>query len=591
AHMNIRYAYQTLDALPAGYTVPEDRVKPWGTAHAVLCAKPYINGPFAVINADDFYGAGAYRLLYHFLASNVTPTRYCMVGYKIENTLTESGGVARGICTVKDGNLAGIQETLGILPAAGGAVYTENGQPVQVPAGTMVSMNVWGFDHSFLDEIESGFAAFLDEGLKENPLKCEYFLPSVVGRMVTEDKAVVEVLPTKEKWYGVTYADDMPAVRRAIRGMITAGVYPEHLWAHENIPAQIYDFVTSGDPIFATKYGSGHINETYLVVDSIAREYILQKINQNVFRDPVSLMENVQAVTAYLKANANDQRETLSLIPTKAGQDWLVDEDGEYWRLYPFISDSICLQKAENMDEFKDSGFAFGHFQKQLAGFPAGSLTETIPRFHDTPNRYTKFKAALAADPCGRAKDVAEEIAFALEREAYANTLMDLLAAGDIPLRVTHNDTKLNNVLFDRETKKPLCVIDLDTVMPGLSVNDFGDSIRFGASTAAEDEQDLSKVNFSLPLFAAYAEGFLAACGDSLTPCELAHLRDGAKMMTLECGVRFLTDYLEGDVYFKTSREGQNLDRCRTQFKLVREMEAAWDDMQRIVQEELEAGI
>ena len=350
---------------------------------------------------------------------------------------------------------------------------------------------------------------------------------------------------------------------------------------------QIASFAIDGKPIYCGRYGSGHINETYLVVDSTAREYILQKINKNVFRQPDALMENIRAVTAYLQARVNKSREALSLIPTKDGKDWLVDEDGEYWRMYPFIYDSVCLQTAENINEFRESGVAFGNFQKLLSNFPADTLNETIPRFHDTPNRYEKFKAALAADVCGRAKDVAAEIEFALAREAYAATLMDLLAAGDIPLRVTHNDTKLNNVLFDRETKKPLCVIDLDTVMPGLSVNDFGDSIRFGASTAAEDEQDLSKVSFSLPLFEAYTGGFLEACGDSLTPGELAHLRDGAKMMTLECGVRFLTDYLEGDVYFRTQREGQNLDRCRTQFKLVKEMEEKWDDMQQIVQKEL----
>ncbi|MCL2498960.1 MAG: aminoglycoside phosphotransferase family protein [Defluviitaleaceae bacterium] len=348
-------------------------------------------------------------------------------------------------------------------------------------------------------------------------------------------------------------------------------------------PKQIHAFKTDADPIFITKYGNGHINDTYLIVDGTARQYILQKINKNIFRATHELMENIKAVTDHLRKHVMQSRKALSLIPTKDGKDWLVDEDGEYWRLYPFISDTVCLQLVENPEDFKESGVAFGNFQRTMADFDAGSLFETIPRFHDTPNRYTNFKNALRADPLGRAKDVKREIDFALAREEYAGTLMKLYESGDMPLRVTHNDTKLNNVLFDRETRKALCVIDLDTVMPGLAVNDFGCSVRFGASTAAEDETDLTKVSFSLPLMEAFTEGFLNTCGESLTDCELYHLRDGAKMMTLEDGLRFLTDYIEGDVYYRIKRENHNIDRCRTQFKLVGEMETKWDQMQEII--------
>lgn len=228
AFMNIRYAYQTLDALPAGHTVPEGRVKPWGTGHAVLCAKPYINGPFAVINADDFYGAGAYKLLYNFLANRVRSNCYAMVGYRIENTLTESGSVARGICTADGSRLVSIKEALEITPAPGGAAYVENGETTQVPTGTMVSMNMWGFDKTFLDEVEGRFVSFLDT--LDNPMKGEYFLPSVVGALLAEKKVEVEILPTVDKWYGVTYANDMPVVRRAIEQMKINGAYPRLLW-------------------------------------------------------------------------------------------------------------------------------------------------------------------------------------------------------------------------------------------------------------------------------------------------------------------------------------------------------------------------
>jgi len=350
-----------------------------------------------------------------------------------------------------------------------------------------------------------------------------------------------------------------------------------------NTPEQVYAFATDKDPIFSTEFGSGHINRTYLIIDSSARQYILQKINKNVFRNPQAVMENIVAVTNHIKKHVSSTRQVLCLIPTKTGENWLVDNMGEYWRMYSYISDSICLTKTENPEDFEKSGAAFGHFQCLLSDFPAHTLNETIPKFHDTPNRYQRFKDVLAANPHNRAKEVSQEIDFALAREEYANTLMSLLNDGHIPLRVTHNDTKLSNVLFDRETRTALCVVDLDTVMPGLAANDFGDSIRFGASTAAEDEADLSKVTFSVPLFEAYTSGFLSSCGENLTECELQHLRDGAKMMTLECGLRFLTDYLEGDVYFRIHKDDHNLDRCRTQFKLVSDMEKHWEQMQQII--------
>jgi len=350
-----------------------------------------------------------------------------------------------------------------------------------------------------------------------------------------------------------------------------------------DILEQAYSFQTDGEPIFCTPYGNGHINRTFLLVDSRAGQYILQMINKHVFRDPERLMKNISAVTAHLHRTAANGREALTLIPVNDGGNFLVDSEGEYWRMYRFISDSVCMEKAASVKDFRESGFAFGRFQLQMADFPAGTLTETIPDFHNTPVRYAAFKTAVEKDMCGRVKEVRHEIDFALAREEYAGTLTALLASGDLPLRVTHNDTKLNNVLFDRDTSKAICVIDLDTVMPGLSVNDFGDSIRFGASTAAEDERDLEKVCFSTQLFSAYAEGFLSACGGSLTSCELDQLCDGAKMMTLECGVRFLTDYLSGDVYFKINRDSHNLDRARTQFKLVLEMEKKWSEMKEII--------
>ena len=339
-------------------------------------------------------------------------------------------------------------------------------------------------------------------------------------------------------------------------------------------------FRLDGAPILCRPFGNGHINNTFLVLDDTARLYILQKINQNVFKDPLTVMQNIMAVTAHLSRTVSEPRNVPELVPALTGGFWHVDGDGEYWRMYSYIADSVCYQRTESIELFRESGAAFGAFQQNLTSLPAHTLSETIPNFHNTPGRYKTLHSAINDNSHDRVKDTAAEIEFALNRETYAATLMNRHAEGALPLRVTHNDTKLNNVLFDRRTGKSLCVVDLDTVMPGFSVNDFGDSIRFGATTADEDEKDLSKVTFSLRLFEAYAEGFLSACGEHLDAEEINSLCDGAAIITLETGIRFLTDYLMGDTYFRIGYEGQNLDRCRTQFKLVKDMEGSWDKMQ-----------
>lgn len=350
----------------------------------------------------------------------------------------------------------------------------------------------------------------------------------------------------------------------------------------------ISDFQFPDKLLTAENYGNGHINDTYLL--HFEREnMILQRMNMTVFNRPVELMENIMNVTMYLqkiiKENGGDpKRETLNVILTKDGKPYYCDSNGEYWRAYRFIEDAVCYERVERTEDFYQSGLAFGNFQKLLAEFPAETLHETIVGFHDTRARFQVFKQAVAEDICDRAAEVQDEIAFVLEHEYLANVFAELVDKGELPIRVTHNDTKLNNIMMDEKTGKGLCVIDLDTVMPGLAMNDFGDSIRFGASTAAEDEQDLSKVSCSMELYEAFAKGFIEGCGGRLTDIEIDLMPRGAQVMTYECGMRFLTDYLQGDVYFKTHRAGQNLDRCRTQFKLVQDMENKWDTMCEIIQ-------
>ena len=353
---------------------------------------------------------------------------------------------------------------------------------------------------------------------------------------------------------------------------------------NENLLEVLRAFRLDAKPVSCEPYGCGHINVTYLAVMESSRRYILQKINNNTFRDVAGLMENITAVTEFLRTKTDDPRSVLTLVKTHDSASYLHAQDA-YWRVYDFVEGTICLQLPETDEDFYQSAVGFGTFQQLLTDFPAAKLHETIPNFHNTPDRYRALLETLERDPMHRAAQVQPEIEFALARQAEMSAIQNALTAGELPLRVTHNDTKLNNVLLDAKTRKALCVIDLDTVMPGSSLYDFGDSIRFGAATAAEDEKDLSKMEMSLDRFRVFTRGYVRAC-PGLTAKELELLPMGAKTMTMECGVRFLTDYLDGDHYFAVHREGQNLDRARTQFKLVADMEKKWDEMRRIVEEE-----
>ena len=341
----------------------------------------------------------------------------------------------------------------------------------------------------------------------------------------------------------------------------------------------------------AVRYGQGHINDTFCVLcqpqEGDCIRFILQGLSSAAFPHPEELMENFVGITAYLRekiiaAGGDPTRETLSLVKTNDGKDFYTDSNGKVWRLTPFIENTDCFQSA-TPELFEASARAFGRFQYMLQGYPAETLHEAIVNFHNTEDRFAKFEAALAADKHDRAKDIQAEIQFVLDRKADCSVALQALRDGKLPLRVTHNDTKLNNILIDRDTHEGICVIDLDTTMPGLSINDFGDSIRFGANHSKEDEKDLSKVNFDIELYEAYTRGFLEGAKGSLTPAELEYLPWGARLMTLECGIRFLTDYLDGDHYFRIHYADQNLDRCRTQFKLVKDMEEQFEDMAAVV--------
>ena len=348
-----------------------------------------------------------------------------------------------------------------------------------------------------------------------------------------------------------------------------------------HIEPAAYAFLLDGVPEKCEVFGHGHINHTLKLTTDTGAEYVLQQINTYVFKDPVRLMENVSAVTRFLHDRVEDPRHALHLLPTREGKYYHVDDQGQYWRCYDFVG-GFCLDLPETDEDFYQSAIAFGRFQTLLSDFPAETLYETIPEFHNTTDRYRQFRESVAADAVGRAAGVKADIDFLLEREDLACTLQNMRQDGLLPLRVTHNDTKLNNVLLDRVTRKALCVLDLDTVMPGLSLYDFGDSIRFGAATAAEDEPDLSKMALDLHLFEVYTRGYLEAA-NALTDTEIAMLPMGALAVTLELATRFLKDYLDGDLYFKTAYPEHNLVRARTQMKLAWDMQQKWDEMNRIV--------
>ena len=333
-------------------------------------------------------------------------------------------------------------------------------------------------------------------------------------------------------------------------------------------------------------YGNGHINDTYCAESD---KYILQRINTNIFTDPNGLMENIENVTRFLrgkiiKTGGDPERETLKVIKTKDGENFLKTDEGCF-RVYKFITGTKTVETDKTAEDLYQAARGFGRFQNMLSDFPAETLNETIKDFHNTPKRVEALKQAIREDKAGRAASVQEEIEFALKNAEFAGVVTDGINDGSIPVRVTHNDTKINNILFDAKTGEAACVIDLDTVMPGSMLYDFGDALRMGASTGAEDETNLDTVWFDVNIFRIFAEGYLKELGDSITDREAELLAFSAKLMTYECGIRFLTDYLNGDTYFKIHRPSHNLDRTRNHFKLVADIAKKEDELNGIIRE------
>ena len=351
------------------------------------------------------------------------------------------------------------------------------------------------------------------------------------------------------------------------------------------------EFAIAGEFVEGVEIDSGHINNTYLAVYEEASgkhsKYILQRINEFVFKDPLQVVKNVEAVTRHinwkvLRVKQDLGGQTLNIYPARGGRSYAFGEGGGVWRCYNFIEGCKTYDVVENTRQAYQAAKAFGSFQDLVSDMPLEEVVETIPDFHNTPKRYARLMEVVEADPKGRLKGVESEVRFIQQREVLCKQLLELAEKGELPMRVTHNDTKLNNVMMDAETDEAVCVIDLDTVMPGLSLYDFGDLVRTATSPVEEDEKDLDKVEMRMPMFKALAEGYIDGC-DCLTPLEIEHLVTGGKLMTLEVGIRFLTDYLEGDVYFKTEYAEHNLVRARSQLKLLECIEENEGEMNKFV--------
>lgn len=588
-YFEVDYVGQSFDVSLVPNVDLTTRVKPLGTGHALLCAKDKIQSPFVVINADDYYGPEAYKQLYKSLMNFKEDSEAAMVAFPLKDTLSEHGTVARGICKKdSESRLISIMEKTGLIRSSG-VIMDEDG--IAIDSDTPVSMNIWGLQPSIIKLLEKSFESFKDSTLTKRPLTAEFYLPTCLSEGLQEKTISIEVLSSNDQWIGMTYQADRDAAALKLQQLQHKGVYPLQLWSLSSGFESILNAYSEIRQIEKVEpITRGHINATYKVLAKTEQGYanfVLQQINTHVFKNPVGLMANIEAVTKHMTALG---ARTLELLRTKSNDVYMVDKEGAYWRLYKYIENSVVPSDQASLAELHAAGEAFGAFQYALSDFPAQSLTAVIPNFHHTPERLQQLKHAIQENPCGRVKLAGESVDFALGLAHELDRIVSQLEDGTLPLRVTHNDTKVNNVLLTDSDKTGLCVIDLDTVMPGSLLYDYGDGIRSSVTGVAEDEENLSVIQVDLNRFEAFTAGFLKGLRGIQTPAEADQLLWGAVLMSYECGIRFLTDYLLGDVYFSISREAHNLIRAKSQFKLVKELMAHQRELEKIIKNCLSIG-
>lgn len=597
--MDVAYVHQRMDDPRAAVQGGSQRARPWGTAHAVLCAGALIEDPFIVANADDLYGGEAIAAAVEFLRqSRDNVQTHALIGYRLADTLPQAGRVSRAVCNTAGGLLTDLIEMPevwreGDLIAARDAL----GATHRLDAEASVSMNLWAFRPGLLAELRTAFDRFLQVN-GESP-DAEFQLPVVLRELVRTGQACVRVIPWRGPWCGVTHRDDLDGIRAQLRALTDGGRYASPLVPDrgeaplDRIRSVARHFSIDGELSTIAPLPGGHIHKSYVATLQSAPgkpRFVVQRLNTAIFPDVDVLMENVARVCDHLQrrmreANSIDvDRRALTYVPARAGSLIHRAPDGSCWRVCRFIEKSTSIEFPRTANDAANAGRAFGEFHAMLADFPSPELRETIPHFHDTPRRFAALIDAIAADSFRRAAGAHAEIEFARAHQSLAGALIEPMRRGELPIRIAHNDAKLSNVLLDAETGDPLCVVDLDTVMPGTVLFDVGDMMRTMLCPAGEDERDLSKVRIDRALFAGLVRGYLEATRDLLTSVERSLLVIAGMVIAYEQGIRFLADYLQGDQYYQTTRPAQNLDRCRVQFALLTQLEQHRADLESIVE-------
>lgn len=597
-HLNLKIetVCQEIGSIPLnGYKV-NGRAKPWGTAHALLTASSVIDEPFIVINADDFYGSESFRIAANYLKSvqNYNNPEYALIGYKLYNTLSDYGSVSRGICQIdKNNNLISVTERTEIKKELKEIKYKDDDNTWSNLTGDeIVSMNMFILFPSIFSYCKDYFYEFLKHNSMNS--KAEFFLPAVIDRLVKENKIKVKVLETSGNWFGLTYPEDKFTTTKKVQKLVNEGKYPQKLWKQKipNPGLIARNFSLYGDYLQAKPLGNGHINDTFLITFNQAGlivPYIIRRVNSFVFKDPEIVVKNSVNAVNHIKRKLIEHeekeisRKVMTFIKTRDNKSYYLDENGDYWCANLYFSGSYTVDIVKTEKQAFEAAKSFGRFQKYLIDADINEYGETIKDFHNLSYRLESFEKALMLDPLGRKEQILKEVDMAEEYRYLSEKMDSMIKNKLIPRRVIHNDTKISNVLLDKSTNKGLAVIDLDTVMPGTILTDFGDMVRTFTNPASEDEKDLSKVDIRLNIFSALAKGYLNEVKEALTQNEADNLVYGAKVIIYEQFIRFLTDYILGDKYYHTSYTCQNLDRAKNQLALLQSAESKSPQMEDIV--------
>jgi len=576
--LKISYVFQETTDLPVEFA-NTSREKPWGTGHALLALRHSVKNNFALINADDFYGREAFKVLYNQLFTSKENSTYFMVGYKLKNTLSPFGSVSRGECHVnKTNNLKEIVERTKIERKDNKIVYFDTyGQSTALNENILVSMNFWGFTTSVFMYAESLFNEFLNN--HHNNSESEFYIPIIVNSLIGNNSISVKVLNTDSKWSGITYKEDKEQIIKTVKNMKSLGIYPESLWQDHEIKYIFSQFNHNEVYKNHTILTNGHINDTYKI-EASDTEFILQKINSAIFPNTEELINNKVTVSKHLKNNSNYK--VSDYLLTINNTFLYHDAKDTIWSLSTYIKQTVTHLIPINEDMAKQAGLLLGDFHKSMKGYDVTSLHEVIPNFHNLSFRTLQYENALKYGDKDLIKEAKSLIDLIEELSADAQYLDSLKSSGGLPLRVTHNDAKLSNMLFDEVTGKATSIIDLDTIMSGIIHYDVGDAIRSICSTCNEDEEDLLKIDFNLEYYKAFMMGFLSVMNFHLSDIEKQTLPLAIKYMLYEQSLRFLTDHLNGNIYYKVNFPEHNLVRAKNQLKLLEIINEKFDEIKNI---------